>query len=132
MTVHFPIVFMLSMTGFTTLYLFTGIKSLETTAVHCLAAGILFTPITILTGFYTWWLNYMAKVFKNVIVKMCVSFLLFITALIVLTWRIMVPDILNSLGLWSIIYFLLVLSLSLMVIIIGWFGAELTFTISEE
>ena len=35
MTVHFPIVFLLSVTFFNILYLLTGIETLETTALHC-------------------------------------------------------------------------------------------------
>jgi uncharacterized membrane protein len=56
MTVHFPIVFMFSTTVFTLLYLATGDKSFDTTALHCLGAG--FLTESMLTGLYTWWLNY--------------------------------------------------------------------------
>ena len=44
MTVHFPIVFMFAVPLFNVLYLITGFKSFEITALHCLGAGILFTP----------------------------------------------------------------------------------------
>ena len=50
MTVHFPIVFGLSTTAFNLLYLVTGSKSFESTALHCLAAGIFFTVVAITTG----------------------------------------------------------------------------------
>ena len=60
MTVHFPIAFMLFAPLFTLLYLVTGVKSFETTALHCLGVGILFCGVAITTGLYTWWLNYMA------------------------------------------------------------------------
>lgn len=39
MTVHFPIVFMFSAAMFTLLYLLTGIRGFEVTAVNCLGAG---------------------------------------------------------------------------------------------
>jgi len=52
MTVHFPIVFMFSTTIFNLLFVLTGIEAFETTAIDCLGAGILFTPIAILTGLY--------------------------------------------------------------------------------
>ena len=45
MTVHFPIVFMLSAVFFTFLYLITADPSYDTTAFHCLAGGVIFTPI---------------------------------------------------------------------------------------
>jgi hypothetical protein len=44
----------------------------------------------------------------------------------------MVPDILDTFGLASVIYFLLVISLLPLVTIIGWFGAQLTFPIEKE
>ena len=61
MTIHFPIVFTFATLAFTFLYLITGLKSFETTAFHCLGAAVFFTPVAILTGFYTWWLNYGAR-----------------------------------------------------------------------
>jgi predicted heme/steroid binding protein/uncharacterized membrane protein len=132
MTVHFPIVFMFATAIFNLIYLITGIKAFEMTALHCLGAGILFTPVTITTGFYTWWLNYMAKPVRAVTIKKRLSLLLFTIEIVVFVWRILVPDILDSFGVTSAIYFLLVLSLLLLVIIIGWFGAQLTFPVEEE
>ena len=45
MTVHFPIVFMISTAVFNILYLVTGINAFETTAFHCLGGGVLFTLV---------------------------------------------------------------------------------------
>ena len=69
MVVHFPIVFSVSTALFNLLYLITGMKAFEVTALHCLGGGILFTPIAVLTGWYTWWLNYMAKPLLPVTIK---------------------------------------------------------------
>jgi len=131
MTVHFPIVFMFSTTLFNILFLVTGIKAFETTALHCLGAGILFTPVAISTGLYTWWLNYMGKPTRATIIKKRLSFMMFIIQLILFGWRLSVPDILDSFGAGSAFYFLLILSLSVQVTVIGWFGAHLTFPIEE-
>jgi len=54
MLVHWPIVFMFCVPGFSLLALLTGKHAFETTAFHCLGAGILFTPITIASGLFTW------------------------------------------------------------------------------
>jgi uncharacterized membrane protein len=132
MVIHFPIVFMISTAGFTVLYLLTGYKGFETTAFHCLGGGILFTPIAILTGFYTWWLNYMAKPNRSVSIKKPLSFLLLATQITAFIWRIMVPDILTGLRHITIAYVLLILSLAGMVTIIGWFGAMLTFPVEKD
>jgi predicted heme/steroid binding protein/uncharacterized membrane protein len=132
MTVHFPIVFMMSTTAFTLLYLITGIKSLEITALHCLGAGILFIPAVMLTGLLSWWLNYMAKPIRPVKIKIAASLILFIVALVVFEWRLAVPDILDSFTAASLAYLLLILSLAPLVAVIGWFGAALTFPIEDK
>ena len=132
MTVHFPIVFAFSTTIFNILYLVTGIKSMETTALHCLAAGILFTTVAILTGLYTWWLNYLAQPLKAVKVKLPLSLILLVTQVLALIWRLNVPQVLDSIRGFNIIYLLLVLSLFPMVVVIGWFGAFLTFPVEKD
>ena len=131
MTVHFPIVFVFSTTVFNILYLITGIKSFELTALHCLAGGILFSMVAITTGVYTWWLNYMAKPLRPVKIKMPLTVIMLVTEVIIFVWRITVPDILDSVNIGSIIYTLLVLSLVPMVTVIGWFGASMTFPVEK-
>jgi predicted heme/steroid binding protein/uncharacterized membrane protein len=132
MTVHFPIVFVLSTTAFNVLYLITGIKSFELTALHCLAGGIIFSMVAITTGVYTWWLNYMAKPLRPVKIKMPLTLLMLVTEVVIFIWRIMVPDILDSIHVNSVVYILLVLALVPMVTVVGWFGASMTFPIEKE
>jgi len=131
MTVHFPIAFAFSTTVFNILYLVSGIRSFEQTAWHCLGAGILFTAVGIATGFYTWWMNYMAKPLKAVKIKIPLTLAMFITEIVIFIWRIMQPDILNSIHPGSIIYFLLVLALLPMITVIGWYGASMTFPVEK-
>jgi predicted heme/steroid binding protein/uncharacterized membrane protein len=132
MTVHFPIVFMFSTAVFTLLYLLTGIRSFETTAFHCLGAGVLFSLVAIATGWYTWWLNYQAKPARAITIKKSASIAMFIVALIAFIMRVDSPDILVDFRSVSLIYLAMVLSLSALVTVVGWFGASLTFPIEEE
>jgi predicted heme/steroid binding protein/uncharacterized membrane protein len=132
MTVHFPIVFMFCTPVFNILYLITGIRAFELTALHCLAGGIFFTVVAIITGFYTWWLNYMARPLRAVTIKRRLAVIMLATEIVVFLWRIKVPDILDSFGTASLIYFLLVLSFLPMVTAMGWYGAQLTFPIEKE
>jgi predicted heme/steroid binding protein/uncharacterized membrane protein len=132
MTVHFPIVFMFSATIFNLLYLATGIRSFETTAFHCLGSGVFFTVITILTGLYTWWLNYMSKPARAITIKKRVSSALLCVGIVAFIWRIVVPDVMVSLQGVNFIYLLLILSFLPMVTVIGWFGAGLTFPVEKE
>lgn len=132
MTVHFPIVFVLSTTAFNLLYLITGIKSFEITALHCLAAGIFFTVVAITTGLYTWWLNYWAKPLRPVRIKIPLTLTLLVMGIIIFVWRIKVPTVLDSINIATIIYLLLILSFVPMILIIGWYGASMTFPIEKD
>ncbi len=131
MTVHFPIVFTFSTSIFNILYLMTGIKSLEITALHCLAAGILFTAVGISTGVYTWWLNYMAQPMRPVKIKIPLTLTLLVTQIIIFIWRISDPNVLDSIQGASILYLLLVLALIPIITVIGWFGASMTFPVEH-
>ncbi len=132
MLVHFPIVFMIAPAIFCILYLITDMKSFETTAFHCLGAGILFSIPAILTGFFTWWLNYQARSMRPIRIKIYFSLFLFAVALITFSWRALFTDVLTSLDKEGIAYFLLILSLVPLVGVIGWYGASLTFPLEKK
>jgi predicted heme/steroid binding protein/uncharacterized membrane protein len=132
MTIHFPIAFTFAVLVFNALYLVLGIKAFELTALHCLGAAIFFTPVAIVTGFYTWWLNYQAKRIRPVIIKQRLSFLLLAIEVVVLVWRLKDPAVLDSLGWQSILYSILVLTMFIVVTVVGWFGASLTFPLERE
>ena len=132
MTVHFPIVFMFSATVFSLLYLATGEKSFDTTAFHCLGAGVFFNGVAITTGFYTWWLNYMAKPLKQVKIKIPLTLVMLVTSIVLFVWRLNEPGILDSLSGAGLLYILLVLSLAPMVTVVGWNGASMTFPVEKE
>lgn len=132
MLVHYPIVFMFSVTAFTLLALITGYRSFETTAFHCLAAALLFTPLAMGTGFLTWWINYQARSMRQVYIKIFGSILLLLDAGIIFSWRVLVPDILGKGGLQTFFYILLICAIVPIVSIIGWFGAGLTFPLTKK
>ncbi len=132
MVVHFPIVFMVSTTGFSALYLLTGNRSFETTSWHCHWGGVLFTPVAILSGLFTWWINYEAEWIRQVIIKMVLSPLLLLVALATLVWRYLNPEILASWQTASLVYFGLIISLTPLAAAIGWFGGTLSFPLEED
>jgi predicted heme/steroid binding protein/uncharacterized membrane protein len=132
MTVHFPIVFMFAVPAFNSIYLITGLKPFEITALHCLGAGIFFTPVAMTTGLFTWWLNYFARPVRAVTIKKRVSLILVAMQITVFVWRILAPDILDAFGFASVVYCFLVISLFMLVLIIGWFGASLTFPVADK
>ncbi|MFW5901742.1 MAG: DUF2231 domain-containing protein [Thermodesulfobacteriota bacterium] len=132
MTVHFPIAFMCAAAVFLILYWFTGIQSFDTTVFHCLGAGLLFVLVAIATGWYTWWLNYMARPVRPVQIKKRLSVFLAVVAAVAFLLRATWPDLLLEINALSIVYAILVLSLFPMVTVIGWFGAALTFPVEKD
>jgi len=132
MVVHFPIVFSFSAGLFAALYLLTGYAPFETTCLHCLGGCVLFTPAATLTGYLTWWLNYLARPMRAVTVKARLSVLLLGFSLLAFVYRLFNPDLLPSLTGGRILYLLLVFSLAPLVAVIGWFGATLTFPVEKK
>ena len=127
MVVHFPIVFMVSATFFVILTLITGEKSFEVTAFYCLAGGILFTPPAMLTGWFTWWLNYMAKPVGSVTIKKRLSWVLLAIAVAAFAWRFWIPGVMEEADTCHWIYIAMLLSLAPITSVIGYYGGELTF-----
>jgi len=123
---------MLSTPVFNILYLITGINAFETTALHCLAGGILFTLVAIFTGVITWWYNYMGKMMKPIAVKLPLSFVMLIISIVVFIWRLNDPSVMDNLSGINILYLVLVLSFFPMVSVLGWFGATMTFPVEKE
>jgi predicted heme/steroid binding protein/uncharacterized membrane protein len=133
MVVHFPIVFMLSATFFTLLYLLTGVKSLEVTGWHCLVGGVLFTPVAIATGLFTWWLNYLARPMRLVTIKLILSPLLLAAGAGAWILRWLNPEILaRPVQGTGLVYLVLICAIAPLVSIIGWCGGMITFPCHEE
>jgi predicted heme/steroid binding protein/uncharacterized membrane protein len=132
MTVHFPIVFMFSATVLTLLYLISGVTGFEVSTFYCLGAGIIFIPAAMATGYITWWLNYAARPMRPVSIKKWLSAILLGVDVAAFIWRAVVPGILHPFSWASGVYLILVLCLLPLVVIIGWFGATLTFPLKKE
>ena len=131
MVVHFPIVFAVSPVLFYLLYRITGAAAFEATAFHCLGAGLLFCVPAILTGFFTWWLNYQAKPLRPVLIKIRFSGLLMGVYLAAFLCRLLFPAEVLSLAGWGIVYLALLAALIPVVTVIGWNGAKLTFPVEK-
>ena len=132
MTVHFPIVFMLSNPFFNFLFWVTGNREFETTAFHCLGGGILFMAVAMATGFFTWWYNYMARMMKPVAIKIPLSIIALVIAVTSFVWRWRVPDVMLHLEGVNILYFLGSLVQVPLISVIGWYGATMTFPIEKD
>jgi predicted heme/steroid binding protein/uncharacterized membrane protein len=133
MVVHFPIVFMMAAPVFTLLALFTGVNSFAVTGFHCLAGGLLFTPVAIVTGWFTWWFNYESRWLTPVVIKVILSPLLLLVGTVAFVWRWHNPEILAQFpAAPCLVYLGLLWALVPMVAVIGACGAELTFPVNHE
>ena len=132
MTVHFPIVFLLSVAFFNVLYLMTDNRSFEQTALHCLIGGILFMPVAVLTGLFTWWLNYLARPMKLVKMKIILSCVVLLSSIVVLFWRISDPVVLDTEGMGRVLYVAITIAFVPLMSLIGWLGAGLTFPVEKK
>lgn len=127
MTVHFPIAFMMLFPVLNILYLITGKESFGISSFHVLVAGLVFTPVALITGPYNWWINYAGKWSKIIAVKMFGSLILITLILVIFMWKILVPDIMLQPSGARIIYVILSLTLVPIITVLGWFGAKMTF-----
>ncbi|MCL4503834.1 MAG: hypothetical protein M1438_18575 [Deltaproteobacteria bacterium] len=128
---HFPIVFMLSASFFTLLYLLTGVASFETTAFHCLGGGMLTTPGAIITGVFTQRLNYPHPE-PTLAQERRLSYLLWAMVTAAFVWRWLDPLVLRDLQGWNFVYLLLVLALTPLVTVISFHGGMITFPLEEN
>ena len=127
MTVHFPIAFVMLFPVLNILYLISRNETLETSGFHVLVAGLVAAPVAMLTGPYNWWLNYASKWTNVIAVKVFGSLILIVLILILFIWRIVAPEIMLQPGGGRIVYLVLSLTLPVVVTILGWFGAKMTF-----
>jgi predicted heme/steroid binding protein/uncharacterized membrane protein len=132
MVVHFPIALYFSSVFFNILFLATKDRSFETAGLYCLVGAVLFMPAAMLTGFFTWYLNYLARPMRPVTIKIIFSCILLAVSIIVLSWRIDVPGVLGTFQGPGFVYLLFVLSQVPLVSMIGWYGATLTFPIEKD
>jgi uncharacterized membrane protein len=129
---HFPIVFMLSASFFTLLYLFTGYQSFNDTAFYCLGGGLLTMPPAVASGLFTHWLNFSGRLHETVNIEKALSYAVMLLGVGAFVWRWFNPEVLDHLRGVNIIYLIMVLSLAPLVTANGYFGGMATFPLEEE
>jgi uncharacterized membrane protein len=125
--IHFPLVFAIVIPLFDVLYILrTGKTTLDKTSLNLLVLGVLATPAAIATGFYTWWLNFKARLTKPIKVKMSISILLMADMVALLTWRLSDRRVMDAPGRRRTAYLTLSLSMPVLATVLGWFGGRLS------
>jgi predicted heme/steroid binding protein/uncharacterized membrane protein len=121
MVVHFPIALLMASSLFVLLRLIFKNPSFESTSFYLLVLGAIASPFAMATGLLTWWINYRLKLTPFVRKKIQFSILLLIFEIILILWRSVSSQISNP------IYFIMVVLLTPIVSILGYYGGQMTF-----
>jgi len=121
MVVHFPLAFLMASSLFILLYLIFKNASFETTSFYLLILGAIASPFAMATGLFTWWINYRLKLTLFVKRKIQFSILLLIFEIVLILWRGYQHQISNP------IYFVMIILLTPIVSILGYYGGQMTF-----
>jgi hypothetical protein len=89
-------------------------------------------PVAMVTGLFTWWLNYLAKPMKPVRIKITLSCVVLFLSIIIFFWRIADPIITQTSSISRIVYLAVTFALVPMISVIGWLGASLTFPLEKK
>jgi uncharacterized membrane protein len=128
--VHFPIAFLIGSSLFILLYILFRNRSFELTSFYLLVLGTIASPFAMVTGLLTWWINYRLKLTYFVKRKIQLSILLLIVEIILILWRISNSEI-SSRGVHPA-YFILMLLLTPIVFLLGYYGGQMTFPVEKS
>lgn len=130
--VHFPVVLTACTSFFSLLSALTGRRSFDETAFHCLIGSLLFMPLGILTGFFTWWVNYMARPMRPVTVKKYLSLASFAVVIGLFVWRLLEPGVITDPSAFSWVYLVFVIALAPAILTVSAYGGTLTFPTEKK
>jgi predicted heme/steroid binding protein/uncharacterized membrane protein len=121
MVVHFPIALLMASSLFILLHFLFQNASFEITSFYLLILGAISSPFAMATGLLTWWINYRLKLTHFVKRKIQLSILLLVFEAILILWRSSNP------GISSPIYLIIMLILTPVVALLGYYGGQMTF-----
>jgi predicted heme/steroid binding protein/uncharacterized membrane protein len=121
MIVHFPIAFLMAASLFILLHLHFQNPSFGIVSFYLLILGAISSPFAMATGLFTWWVNYRLKLTYFVKRKIQLSILLLIFEIILIFWQN------SSLKISNPIYFIMMLILAPIVVLLGYYGGQMTF-----
>jgi len=125
MVVHFPIALLMASSLFVILYLIFNNPSFERTSFYLLVLGAIASPFAMATGLFTWWVNYRLKINLFVKRKLQFSIVLLIFEIILILWGSSQAQISHP------IYFIMMVILTPIVSILGYYGGRMTFPVEK-
>jgi predicted heme/steroid binding protein/uncharacterized membrane protein len=126
MVVHFPLAFLMGSSLFALLHVLFKDSSFEITSFYLLILGAIASPFAMVTGLLTWWINYRLKLTLFVKRKIQFSILLLILEIVLIFWRRSPSQVFNP------IYFILVILLTPIVSLLGYYGGQMTFPTEKD
>ena len=126
MVVHFPIALLMVASLFILLTLLFQKASFEIASFYLLILGAVSSPFAMASGLLTWWVNYRLKLNYFVKRKIQLSILLLIFEVILILWRISQPEPSHTL------YVVMMILLTPIVSLLGYYGGQLTFPTEKE
>jgi predicted heme/steroid binding protein/uncharacterized membrane protein len=125
--VHFPIAFLTASSLFAVLYLFFKKPTFESTSFYLLLLGSVASPLTMITGLLTWWVNYGLKLSHLIKRKLELSILLLFLEIILVVWRSSTPEAFSQSM--PLLYLVLMVMLTPVVLLLGYYGGQMTFPV---
>jgi len=123
MIVHFPIAFLMGTSLFILLYLFFKNPTFSDFSFYLLFLGAISSPFAMAAGLFTWWINYRLKLTYYIKKKIQLSILLLILEFVLIYWHSLNRNISSI----HPIYFILMLILTPIVALLGYYGGQMTF-----
>lgn len=121
MMVHYPIALLMAASLFVLLHLLLKNPLFEKVSFSLLVLGALASPFAMATGLLTWWINYRLKLSFLIKRKMELSVLLLLFEIVLIVWRS------SNAEMSSPVYFLMVILLTPIVGLLGYYGGQMTF-----
>jgi predicted heme/steroid binding protein/uncharacterized membrane protein len=131
--VHVPIGLMMALPVFQLAALATKSAATEWAAYLCLILGLVALPAAMVTGYFTWWINYDWKDSPTIRRKRCLAWAALVLALFAVIWRVLlVKDPIIWTDPHVMIYSGTALALGFIVPWIGFLGGTLTFPYEKQ
>ncbi|MEW6348965.1 MAG: DUF2231 domain-containing protein [Thermodesulfobacteriota bacterium] len=130
--VHIPIGLLMTAPVLLFLSLATASARTEWAAVCCTIAGVVSIPAAIVTGYFSWWVNYECRESRIILAKRRLAWSSLIVGALTVGLRAFTHDPLMLEEFRAILYVVALTGLSLIVGVLGFLGGKLTFPYEER
>ena len=131
--VHIPVGLMTVVPLFELGGLATNSPCTEWAALSCVILGWLSIPVAMMTGYFTWWINYDASDSRIILMKRRLAWIAVAVGALAIVLRLFVLlDPLEARNIYVIVYVVSLVTLTVIVSCIGFLGGKLTFPYEDK